>query len=982
MKIQLKMLVGVAVFATLALAGMIGVFAFSAAQPVQAQGATPSATRSLDMPLDMSTVAPGGQVMVTITAANTGDNPWKVTETLPAGFTTSDGDAVAGMPNKRDFTSFGGPAITYTVAVGSTVTDGPYTISGTLRARPGDAPGMDYPIADSTVTVAAGTTSTPMTRTASSSVAARPDDPGDLTQITVMFTTSKFLAIDESITLEVSDDLGVPGSIDESDVSISGQAAACDVEMDTCNAAMAEAGPEVAAPRSVIVETDAVAERYVITLNIGNMDDSADRDSDKGLAPGEVTVVFRQGAGITNRTEGGGDDWFVKTSKESWLDTLPETLDEDGEVDLKAGQIATATVYPVPWTIDLSDYKDSRGAEITAIGKGFKNGTTTTFWIDKDRDGMIGTGEDELCDAVANGHDIATCKFTLGNPPFAPGKANNYINAVDGRDKKAGIKDTVDGDGNIIRVNHPFGVSQLNRIELEPSLSVSPKQGNPGDSINYQLKDFHPGSGVTRIQFARSIYICGDSDDSGQGCPTGKVGTNGNLSFSFDIPNNIGAGAQDLKVWTVGTEKDANGNVKKDADGNDVIVNGDDNITFTVGAGDLQLSSTNVLPNQRISISASGFTKSSNRNPAYIGDRKRPIDNACGVKTGSVILGGEEVPWERINDNEAIEVTSGGTWSATIDLPINSATVVAGTRTLKVTDCQGGEASIDLIFAEREVTMTPEEGGVGTEVVITGKNFPVRNDDGTDIEVWVAYDPTVGKTDDDDVEPDAVGSFTVILEVPEDAGIPSNNTVKVLFIEDDGSEVLDTFTHRVPQGTVSFNTTRGAEGSTLTITANGFARYTNVDLIEFDGREITPSPKPSTDTNGNGSFDIRIPGSDPGIYIIRVEIEEVVATSTFTVVSGSGASDATVETVLANLISEGAMDRIFRFDNETKTWQWYIADPAFAASNNLAGLSASDLVFIKVTQDITVDILGTSTPLTCINEGLETEDCWNTISIP
>ena len=277
--------------------------------------------------------------------------------------------------------------------------------------------------------------------------------------------------------------------------------------------------------------------------------------------------------------------------------------------------------------------------------------------------------------------------------------------------------------------------------------------------------------------------------------------------------------------------------------------------------------------------------------------------------------------------------------------------------------------------------MTPAMGGVGTEVVVTGRNFPVKNDDGSDVEVTVEYDAGVD-SDDDDVEPDALGNFTVILDVPEDANIPSNNTVSVSFDDDQRAQVLDTFTHRVPQGTVAFSATRGGEGSTLTITANGFARYTRVNIVEFGDREITPSPNPSTDTNGNAEFSVRIPGSDPGIYIIRVEIDEVVATSTFTVVSGSGASDATVETVLGNVISDEALDRVFRFNNETKTWEWYISDEAFSASNNLAGLSSGDLVFIKVTKDTTVDILGTSTTLTCTNPGTETEDCWNLISIP
>ena len=939
MKIQPKMLAGVAVFATLALAGMIGVFAFSAAQPLQAQAmpsTTPSATRSLDI----STVAPGGQVMVKITAANTGGNPWYVTETLPAGFTTSDGDALTGMPNARKFRSLGGPTITYTVTVGGSVADGDHTISGILRARPGDAPATDHTIADSTVAVASdggnggidgNGGNDGIDGMTSGSVNARPKDPGDIAQITVKFETSMFLAIDESITLEVSDDLGVPGRISASDVSISGMGAESGAEN-------ADKNPESASPHSVIVETDPAAERYSITLNIGNMDDSVDRRTDKGLAAGPVTVVFRQGAGLTNRTEGGSDDWFVKTSQEDLLDSLPMTDDHD------EGQIPT--VYTVPHTISLSSYADSRGEEITVIGKGFKNDTTTRFWRDANGDGTRDTDETVLCEANANSDDVATCKFTLSNPPFAPETMGNYINAEDG---------------------HGFTATMpLKVIELEPSLSVNPSNGNPGDSINVQLHDFQTGATVTRIEFARSVDVC-DSDAATIAIPpcqsigaAGQVSSNGSLSFSFEIPNSVSPGIQDLRVHTS---------------------SGNDNITFTVGSGELELSTTNVLPNQRISVSGRGFTKSSNSAPAWIGDPGAENNSCAADYEGAVTLGGQGIMWERINDGDPIEVTSGGTWSAPIDLPINSSTTPAGTRALKITDCRRGEATVDLTFAKREVRMMPAEGGVGTDVIITGKNYPASNDDGTKIEVKVEYDADA-ETDDDDVEPDALGNFTVILEVPEDAGIPSNNTVSVRFNEDDGSEVLDTFTHRVPQGTVSFSVSQGTEGSALTIKAKGFARYTRVDLVEFGNREITPTPSPSTDTNGNAKFSVKIPGSDPGIYIIRVEIDTVVATSTFTVISGAGADDTKIETVLGNLISEDALDRVFRFDNATKDWEWYVTDPVFAPNNNLVGLSSGNLVFIKVTQDITADILGTSVALTCVNEGTEAEDCWNTITIP
>ena len=150
----------------------------------------------------------------------------------------------------------------------------------------------------------------------------------------------------------------------------------------------------------------------------------------------------------------------------------------------------------------------------------------------------------------------------------------------------------------------------------------------------------------------------------------------------------------------------------------------------------------------------------------------------------------------------------------------------------------------------------------------------------------------------------------------------------------------------------------------------------------FGDRDITPSPKPSTDTTGDVEFEVRIPGSDPGIYIIKVVVDDVTATQTFSVVSGSGVVDGSVDSILANVMSEDALDRVFKFDNATKDWQWYINDPAFTATNNLAGLSSGDLVWIKVSKSVTADILGTSVTLSCINEGMENEDCWNQISIP
>ena len=357
---KLSIPVGVAVLAALALVGMLGIFAFNAAQPAQAAGVS-------NLMVEVSN-SDAGATGVDYTFEFTTTEQLEPTNfieiTIPDGFPNSD---FTGRSDTQDATLAVGTADAmdreatladpgaYSVPVNVQIASGMMvTVVLTGLTNPATATtgnwmvDTDFGSADvqsAMVTIGDmgdgmdGGTTPPMTMRMDSSVDARPDDPGDLAQITVKFETSMFLAIDESITLEVSDDFGVPSSISASDVSISGMGA---------ESAAVTASPESASPRSVIVETDSVAERYVITLNIGNMDDSADRETDKGLAAGKVTVVFRQGAGLTNRTEGGSDDWFVKTSQEGWLDSLPMVEDYGPEMDEDYDEGQIATVYTVP----------------------------------------------------------------------------------------------------------------------------------------------------------------------------------------------------------------------------------------------------------------------------------------------------------------------------------------------------------------------------------------------------------------------------------------------------------------------------------------------------------------------------------------------------------------------------------------------------------------------------------------------------------
>ena len=130
---QLKMMVGVAMFATLALAGALGAFVVSTAQTAEAQAA-PSATRSFS-PM---TVAPGGTVTVTLSHANTG-GIGRITEMIPSGFTYTS----SSLPSDNvDTTNASAPAFglfeapaSFTYDVTASMTEGDYTFSGTPRAK-------------------------------------------------------------------------------------------------------------------------------------------------------------------------------------------------------------------------------------------------------------------------------------------------------------------------------------------------------------------------------------------------------------------------------------------------------------------------------------------------------------------------------------------------------------------------------------------------------------------------------------------------------------------------------------------------------------------------------------------------------------------------------------------------------------------------------------------------------------------------------
>ena len=115
------------IFAALMVSAIAGLWLMSGSAPLAAQ-TTPTANRSFDS----TTVAPGGQVEVTIAVANYGGFG-RVADTLPGGFTyvsssLSDAQVRNTGQEYRIHPARGKTSFTYTVTASSTA--GPHSFSG------------------------------------------------------------------------------------------------------------------------------------------------------------------------------------------------------------------------------------------------------------------------------------------------------------------------------------------------------------------------------------------------------------------------------------------------------------------------------------------------------------------------------------------------------------------------------------------------------------------------------------------------------------------------------------------------------------------------------------------------------------------------------------------------------------------------------------------------------------------------------------
>jgi len=780
-----------------------------------------------------------------------------------------------------------------------------------------------------------------------------PEDPGANARYTFKFTVATALSPGVGdIILLFDSEFGIPMTIDRSHISISADTVGPIGGTGSAN--------ESVTPNNVTVElVGNEGDEPQITITIGDMDTSDGTGGNGIAATAEVTLVIRQSAGITNPTEEGSDSIEISTSEET---TGVGVTDEDS--------LGAASGMYTPAIIDFNSLGEGRGGEVTAVAKGFEGGTGVTFWLDIDADGVRDPAEIDLCTVEAESSDIATCSFDINNPPFEPGTSKaglaadcdgtfvsnaltggtivicNYINAIDGdvTPRSSTIRNQADLDRQI--------------MELKPSVSASPDEGKPGDTLTIQLKDYVAGALTTITIGGKSITTNADGD----AITTETVPSSGELSFTIKIPDGIPTGVLKMEVNNANSGED---------------------LKITVGSADLTATPSTVVPNQRVSIIGSGFSDGGAATINFPG-------TATATDGSTVTIGGETIHFSKINDGASISIDDGGSFSASIDLPVTSSTTDGGIRELKIKDSAGRVGKINLTFLDPSITISPEEGQVSTNVTVSGKNFAAKNNDGNSISITVSYDAgTAGGTNTATATPNSSGEWSVTVQVPSDAPIPSTNTVKAsygLFTENTAStssniDAITTVTHKVPKASISVDKLSGAPGTTVSVSATGFKRFTPVTTLKVGTIEVTPSPKPATDVDGKASFTFIIPGSDTGVQTIELDVGGTTASVGFTVTDDSGVTGVVtaIKDALAPLFEDDSLDRAFFFNNVTKEWSFYINDAAFSDANDLDEISAGQPLWIKVTGDKSVELNGKNVDLTCVNAGTPEQDCWNQI---
>jgi hypothetical protein len=154
-----------------------------------------------------------------------------------------------------------------------------------------------------------------------------------------------------------------------------------------------------------------------------------------------------------------------------------------------------------------------------------------------------------------------------------------------------------------------------------------------------------------------------------------------------------------------------------------------------------------------------------------------------------------------------------------------------------------------------EISISPDEGTVGTKVKITGSGFE------EDEEIDITFGSTSVDIDSGDDKTDGDGEFSCYIIVPEAA--EGEHTIKIDISGDDAEADFTV------EPAMEIDPKEGAVNDRITATGTGFAKNEEI-TITFDGDEVA-----TDETSSKGSFETTfyVPELGAGTYDIEAEDE-------------------------------------------------------------------------------------------------------------
>jgi hypothetical protein len=343
-----------------------------------------------------------------------------------------------------------------------------------------------------------------------------------------------------------------------------------------------------------------------------------------------------------------------------------------------------------------------------------------------------------------------------------------------------------------------------------PSITLSPTSGHAGSTVTVTGSNY-PVSSRIQITFNATNVA------------TATATSTGSFSTTFTVPSSAGAGRATVNA-TSGTASST--------------------ATFDVTPmPSIALSPTSGPPGVQVTVTGSNFPASS---------------------TVTIIYDSSPVTTTPAN----VTTSSTGTFSAVFAVPASA----TGDHTVNATSGAAKGTATFTVTSPPAITLSPTSGTAGTQVTVTGSNFPPAST------VTIRFNGTSVTTNPATITSTSTGNFSATFAVPSSA-TAGPNTVRA-----SGGSASATATFSValaPSATLSPNS--GPTGTSVTVTGSNFASNSAI-TITYNGTQVTTTPASITsDASGGFTATFAVPPSTAGSHAVSIRDGTNTSTRTFTV---------------------------------------------------------------------------------------------------